>query len=756
MELPPLPGVPLQRKDLVTAFRGPTPRSNWIVPRRLLAGDRSSLDSEPRLKAVLDAGVTCIVCLQSRQETASAVDYKKRAKALKPEVSFLEQPIPDQEVADDDVVMELIAQLLERLSGEVLYVHCRGGHGRTGTICALLLAKLYNLSAAEAMARTQLYHDCRKEPVFFSEGYEETKDGSSCVILFPSQRKQVIRLLRGGAPDVVLDRACSALYGPGASQYSAEAMASWKEKATAAMEALKTGQKKGENHQELQKATELFWKAAKLRPDFPRTFLGLARSLRLLGQLGDARHAALQGLELAPEDDALQQELLKIDSEEPARASGAAASSASAAASSAAASSAAPEPAQVASFDWKPKVNKPSMLLLMGLPGSGKSTFAEQLVKTNQGYERLCQDELAGRDALENAIGAIAKDSRKRLVLDRTNVSKADRQCFLSLAFNPKGAVCVHFAASSAECEERVAKRTDHPTIRFGGGRGAVRGMKDAMELPSPSEGFEEILTIHTFQEADHLLRCYGAEAPKVSPMGFFKFPTTPHVMDLTHGKALNESDRLLSDKEAQEFYDGQTVVIVEEKVDGANLGISLTECYEPLFQNRAHYVSSGYATQWKSLDAWWDEHGWAVCQLLEPEVEVLFGEWLWARHSVAYTKLPAYFVAFDIYNKRTGRFVSARERNRRLEGLDIPVVPHLAERTFANRAALEAFLERTSAFGDAPLEGVYLRIDEPVAQNGGLWHKRRGKIVRPDFIQTIQDGGHWIHKDVERNTLAY
>ena len=36
-------------------------------------------------------------------------------------------------------------------------------------------------------------------------------------------------------------------------------------------------------------------------------------------------------------------------------------------------------------------------------------------------------------------------------------------------------------------------------------------------------------------------------------------------------------------------------------------------------------------------------------------QVEVLFGEWLWARHSVSYTKLPAYFVAFDIYNKRQG-----------------------------------------------------------------------------------------------------
>jgi len=38
--------------------------------------------------------------------------------------------------------------------------------------------------------------------------------------------------------------------------------------------------------------------------------------------------------------------------------------------------------------------------------------------------------------------------------------------------------------------------------------------------------------------------------------MGFFKFPTTPHVLDLTNGKALTESDRLLSEKEAQEFFD--------------------------------------------------------------------------------------------------------------------------------------------------------------------------------------------------------
>lgn len=751
MELPQLPPKDAKRSDLVTSHRGPTKRSNWVVPGRLMAGDRSSLDSEETLRAIFSSGVTTVVCLQTRQETSAAVDYRKKAKALNPRVAFVEQPIPDQEVTDDAMVEELVSQLLERLAaGEVLYVHCRGGHGRTGTICAILLGRMYKLSAAEAMARTQVYHDVRQQPVFAAEGYQETKDGSSCVILFPSQRQQVVRLLRGEAAGPALDRASSAAYGPGASKYPVEKMVEWQGKAKEAAEALNSSKQKTEGkEEELQKAVDLFWQAAKLRPDFARGYLGLARALRLLKQPADAKHAVLHGLEHCADDGALLQELQKIDKELEKQ------TIVEEEAPAAAAEPAVPSAAAPA-MTWKPKVAKPALVMLMGLPGCGKSTFADQLVKSGGGWHRICQDELSGRDEFERSIGPIAKDSRQRLILDRTNVVKSDRQCFLSLAFNPKSAVCVHFTASAADCEERVAKRTDHPTICYGGGRGAVRGMADALQLPTLAEGFEEIITIQNFAEADHLLKCWGAEPPKVSPVGFFKFPTTPHVFDLTDGKALTESDRLLSEKEAQQFYDGKTVIIVEEKIDGANLGISLTESYEPLYQNRAHYVSSSYATQWKALDAWWDEHGWAICQLLEPEVEVLFGEWLWARHSVAYTKLPAYFVAFDIYNKRAGRFVSVRERNRRLEGLDIPVVPHIAQRTFASKEALQAFLEQGSAFSDGPLEGVYLRIDDPVEERGGLWHQRRGKIVRADFIQTIQEGGHWIHKDVERNSLAY
>jgi hypothetical protein len=43
-------------------------------------------------------------------------------------------------------------------------------------------------------------------------------------------------------------------------------------------------------------------------------------------------------------------------------------------------------------------------------------------------------------------------------------------------------------------------------------------------------------------------------------------------------------------------------------------------------------------------------------------------------------------------------------------------------------------------------VEGVYVRIDE------GRQCVERGKVVRPDFIQGIEEDGHWMSKSVVRN----
>jgi atypical dual specificity phosphatase len=125
---------------------------------------------------------------------------------------------------------------------------------------------------------------------------------------------------------------------------------------------------------------------------------------------------------------------------------------------------------------------------------------------------------------------------------------------------------------------------------------------------------------------------------------------------------------------------------------------------------------------------------------------EILFGEWCLARHSVPYTRLPGYFIAFDIFSKLTGRFCSIDERNRRLDGLDIPIVPLIARRRFESRAQLLELLETPSAYYDGFVEGAYLRVDE------GEHNCNRGKIVRPDFIQGITT--HWQSHAFVKNGL--
>lgn len=50
------------------------------------------------------------------------------------------------------------------LRGEKLYIHCWGGHGRTGTLVAVLLGRLYNLPYTTALRYTQAFHDARVYP----------------------------------------------------------------------------------------------------------------------------------------------------------------------------------------------------------------------------------------------------------------------------------------------------------------------------------------------------------------------------------------------------------------------------------------------------------------------------------------------------------------------------------------------------------------------------------------------------------------
>lgn len=158
--VPGLPSLPtLEGKCSWTV--GPHSTCNFFLPGILLAGSYPGSMTEPehtaKIKAVLEAGVDTFVCLQEREELSRFTPYISIAKELGVamrsgnEIEFLHCPIPDGHIAESSLVGAAIATIVDRLlSNHVVYVHCWGGHGRTGTVLCALLVKVYGLNVERA------------------------------------------------------------------------------------------------------------------------------------------------------------------------------------------------------------------------------------------------------------------------------------------------------------------------------------------------------------------------------------------------------------------------------------------------------------------------------------------------------------------------------------------------------------------------------------------------------------------------------
>jgi ATP-dependent RNA circularization protein (DNA/RNA ligase family) len=221
----------------------------------------------------------------------------------------------------------------------------------------------------------------------------------------------------------------------------------------------------------------------------------------------------------------------------------------------------------------------------------------------------------------------------------------------------------------------------------------------------------------------------------------FFRFPHTPHLLWL--GKDLPRDDKILPPQEADAILSHD--LVVEEKIDGANVGFSLDAEGALRVQNRGAFLDPDFVhPQFKPLFRWLAPRQDAMAEALFPDL-VIFGEWCYAVHSVRYQALPDWLVVFDIYDRVRGEFWSTERRNDLAARLDLAVVPCLAQGRFDRQGLLS--LLGGSRMTDEQAEGLYVR-DE---RDGIL--QTRAKIVRPEFMQTIEE--HWSKRAVEPNRLA-
>lgn len=223
----------------------------------------------------------------------------------------------------------------------------------------------------------------------------------------------------------------------------------------------------------------------------------------------------------------------------------------------------------------------------------------------------------------------------------------------------------------------------------------------------------------------------------------FFRFPHTPHLAWLGQGSP--RDDKVLSPHEVTALLSAE--VVVEEKLDGANVGFSLAPNGSLRAQNRGQYLEEPQVGQFSRLPAWLAQHGDGLRSVITPNL-IVFGEWCAARHSLDYAALPDWFLLFDVYDRTIGQFWSTTRRNELASRAGLVTVPQILRGKTTVSALKKLVSDTASRYREGPLEGVVIR------RESADWCEARAKLVRPDFTQAIDT--HWRKRALEWNRLDY
>lgn len=250
-----------------------------------------------------------------------------------------------------------------------------------------------------------------------------------------------------------------------------------------------------------------------------------------------------------------------------------------------------------------------------------------------------------------------------------------------------------------------------------------------------------------------------------------YKYPRTYHL----EGSGIQRGDEDLSVMPVHRLAGRQ--VVIEEKMDGANSALSFSDAGQLLLQSRGHYLTGGpREKQFHFFKNWAYRYVSELWEVLGTRY-IVYGEWLYAKHTVFYTNLPHYFMEFDVYDKEQDVFLSTERRRAFLAALPFIVsvkvldegqvrnVQQLIDMIGLSQYIAEDHLERLRVLcqekglnvaqmfkeTDASnlMEGLYLKVEED-----GIV-KERYKYVRQSFLQTVFDSEtHWLDRPLVPNCL--
>ncbi len=127
----------------------PLPNSYWLLPGQIAGGEHpgglDDAETDQRLALIAAAGVDCFVDLTRSGELPA---YQTRLSAG---TWYFHLPIEDHGVPDSIFMSQVLTVIAGALNaGRRVYVHCRAGIGRTGTVLGCILVER-GLTGEEAL-----------------------------------------------------------------------------------------------------------------------------------------------------------------------------------------------------------------------------------------------------------------------------------------------------------------------------------------------------------------------------------------------------------------------------------------------------------------------------------------------------------------------------------------------------------------------------------------------------------------------------
>jgi protein-tyrosine phosphatase len=127
----------------------PIPDSYWVVPGNLLAGEYPGASTlgraRTKLRQLLEIGITYFLDLTEEGEHnlhPYAALLRGEASALGRAVEHHRMPIPDVSTPTKEQMARILDAIDAALAaGQIVYLHCYGGIGRTGTVVGCYLVR---------------------------------------------------------------------------------------------------------------------------------------------------------------------------------------------------------------------------------------------------------------------------------------------------------------------------------------------------------------------------------------------------------------------------------------------------------------------------------------------------------------------------------------------------------------------------------------------------------------------------------------